>query len=79
MIVELLLSAASYYIISAYEKKEFRKYKVEFDEIIERLPELKNNKDETLNLISYDSTEYGYKIKFYLPIGITTDTIQKTF
>lgn len=79
MIVESLIAGASYYIMDKYEKRDFNEYKKEFDEVIERIPELKNNKNETLNLISYDSTEYGYKVKFYLPVGITTDTLQNNF
>ena len=79
MIVELLISGASYFIFDYLEKREFKEYKKEFDSIIERLPELKNNKNETLNLISYEPTDYGYKIKFYIPVGITTDTIQSNF
>lgn len=49
MIVELLLSGASYYLLEAYSKREFNEYKKEFDLIIERLPALKNNKKETLH------------------------------
>lgn len=79
MIVELLISGTSYFIFDYLEKREFKEYKKEFDSIIERLPELKNNKNETLNLISYEPTDYGYKIKFYIPVGITTDTIQSNF
>lgn len=79
MIVELLLSGASYYLLDLYEKRDFNTYKKEFDEIIERLPDLKNNKKETLQLMSYDLTDYGYKIKAILPIGTTTDTIQNNF
>ncbi len=79
MIVELLISGASYFIFDYLEKREFNKYKKGFDSIIERLPELKNNKNETLNLISYESTDYGYRMKFYLPVGITTETIQNNF
>lgn len=79
MIVELLVSGASYYLLDLYQKKDFKSYKKEFDVAIERLPVLKNNKNETLLLISYDSEPYGYKIKFYLPIGITTDTLQNNY
>ena len=76
MIVELLISGASYFIFDYLEKREFKEYKKEFDSIIERLPALKNNKDEKPFLLTYDAEEYGYKIKFILPIGITTETIQ---
>ncbi|HCS10989.1 MAG TPA: cell division protein FtsK [Clostridiales bacterium] len=79
MIVELLISGVSYFIFDYIEKREFNEYKKVFDSIIERLPELKNNKNETLNLNSYELTDYGYKIKFYLPVGITTETIQSNF
>lgn len=79
MIVELLVSGASYYLLDLYQKKDFKSYKKEFDVAIERLPVLKNNKNETLLLISYDSEPYGYKIKFYLPVGITTDTLQNNY
>lgn len=79
MIVELLVSGASYYLLDLYQKKDFKSYKKEFDVAIERLPVLKNNKNETLLLISYDPEPYGYKIKFYLPIGITTDTLQNNY
>lgn len=79
MIVELLVSGASYYLLNLYQKRDFKCYKKEFDVAIERLPVLKNNKNETLLLISYDPEPYGYKIKFYLPIGITTDTLQNNY
>lgn len=79
MIVELLASGASYYLLDLYQKRDFNKYKKEFDETIERLPAMKNNKNETLLLISYDPEPYGYRIKFYLPVGITTDTLQNNY
>lgn len=79
MIVELLISGASYYLLEAYDKRHFSEYKKEFDSTIERIKDLKNNKNETLQLISYDPTDYGYKIKFITPVGITTDTIQSNF
>lgn len=79
MIIELLVSGASYYLLDLYQKRDFNSYKKEFDETIERLPALKNNKNETLLLISYDPKPYGYKIKFYLPVGITTDTLQNNY
>lgn len=77
MIVEILVSGASYFILDAFSKRDFKKFKTEFDGAIERIPGLKNNKDEKLNLIAYDPTEYGYKIKFVLPIGINTDKLQE--
>ena len=46
MIVELLISGASYFIFDYLDKREFKEYKKEFDSIIERLPALKNNKNE---------------------------------
>jgi len=79
MIVELLISGASYYLLDLYQKKDFNSYKKEFDSTIERLPALKNNKNETLQLISYDPEEYGYKIKFFLPVGITTNILQNNY
>jgi len=79
MIVELLISGASYFIFDYLEKKELREYKKEFDSIIERLPALKNNQGEKPYLIAYDPEEYGYKIKFTLPVGITTDTLQNNY
>ncbi len=79
MIVELLISGASYFIFDYLDKREFKEYKKEFDSIIERLPALKNNKNEKPSLISYDTEEYGYKIKLILPVGITTDTIRNNF
>jgi len=79
MIVELLISGASYYLLDAYSKREFNQYKKEFDLIIERVPALKNNKDEKPFLIAYDKEPYGYKIKFILPYGITTDTLQNNY
>src|SRR5690554_3826782 len=79
MIVELLLSGASYYLFESYSKREFKEYKKEFDLVIDRLPVLKNNKDEKPNLLSYEPTEYGYKINFLLPVGVTTDTIHNNF
>jgi S-DNA-T family DNA segregation ATPase FtsK/SpoIIIE len=79
MIVELLMSGASYFIFDYLDKREFKEYKKEFDSIIERLPALKNNKNEKPSLISYDTEEYGYKIKLILPVGITTDTIRNNF
>lgn len=79
MIVELLLSGASYYLLEAYSKRKFNAFKKEFDLVIDRLPTLKNNKDEKPNIIAYESTEYGYKIKFLLPVGVTTDTIQNSY
>ncbi len=77
MIVELILSSGCYFIMEAYQKRGFKKFKKQFDEIITRIPELKNNKSETLNLFSYDTEEYGYKIEFMLPIGVTTNMLQE--
>ncbi len=79
MIVELIMSGASYFVFDYLEKKEFKEYKKEFDTIIERLPSLKNNQSEKPYLIAYDTEEYGYKIKFILPVGITTDTLQNNY
>lgn len=79
MIVELIMSGASYIVFDYFEKREFKEYKKEFDSIIERLPALKNNQGEKPYLIAYDTEEYGYKIKFILPVGITTDTLQNNF
>lgn len=79
MIVELLVSGASYYLLDLYQKKDFNNYKKEFYETIERLPALKNNKNETLILNNYEPEPYGYKIIFYLPVGITTDTLQNNY
>ncbi len=76
MIAELLISGASYFVMDSYEKRNFKKFKKQFDEIIKRIPALENNKNEMLNLIAYDPTEYGYKIKFILPVGITTEKLQ---
>lgn len=76
MIIELSLLIGSNYLTYKYLNRDFTKFKEEFDEIIKRVPGLKNNQDETLKLISYKPEEYGYKIKFILPVGITTDTLQ---
>lgn len=69
MIVELLLSGVSYYLMNTYDKIDFNEYKKEFNSTIERIPALKNNKNETLQLMSYEPTDYSYKIKFLLPAG----------
>lgn len=79
MIVELLLSGASYIVFDYFEKREFKEYKKEFDSIIERLPALKNNQGEKPYLVAYELEQYGYKIKFILPVGKTTDTLQNNF
>lgn len=78
MIVELIISGASYLVFDYLEKREFKEYKKEFDSIIERLPALKNNQSEKPYLIAYDTEEYGYKIKFILPVGITRAHLQIT-
>lgn len=80
MIVELLMSGASYFIFDYFEKREFKEYKKEFDSVVERLPALKNNQSEKPYLIAYNTEEeYGYTIKFVLPVGITTDALQNNF
>lgn len=76
MIIELSLLIGSNYLTYKYLNRDFTKFKEEFDEIIKRVPGLKNNQEETLKLISYKPEEYGYSLKFILPVGITTDTLQ---
>lgn len=79
MIVELLISGASYYLLEALRNREFKAYKDEFDSVIDRIPAFKNNKNEQPHLISYDSTDYGCKAKFILPISVTTDMLQSNY
>lgn len=75
MIVELFLLAASNYLVDRFIKRDFNKFKKTFDEIIERIPTLKNSESEKINLLSYCVEDYGYKIKFILPKGITSEKL----
>jgi len=77
MIVELSLIAGVNYITYRYAARDFLKFKKEFDEIIERIPELKNNQEENINLISYKKEDYGYTIKFMLPVGTNSEVLEK--
>lgn len=76
MIVELLLSGASYYLLEKLDNRDFKKFKTEFDLVIERIPAFKNTKNEMPLLLNYVPQEYGYKATFILPIGVTSDTLQ---
>jgi hypothetical protein len=77
MIIELSLIAGVNYITYKYIARDFLKFKKEFNEIIERIPELKNNQDEKINLISYKNEDYGYTIKFMLPVGTSSEVLEK--
>lgn len=77
MLVELGLLAGGGYIAYRYINKDLLEFKKEFDEIIERIPELKNNQGEKINLISYEPEDYGYTIKFMLPVGVNSETLEK--
>ena len=76
MLVELGVIAGGGYLVYRYKNKDFITYKKEFDEIIERIPELKNNQGEKVNLIKYHPEDYGYTIKFILPVGINSSTLE---
>jgi len=56
--------------------KEYLKFKKDFYNLIERIPALKNNQGEKVNLLKYDKTEYGYKIKLQLPVGISSEQFE---
>lgn len=71
-----VISGISYIAYRLYNK-DFLKYKKEFDEIIERIPDLKNNQNEKINLLSYKTEDYGYTIKLMLPVGINSDKLQE--
>lgn len=77
MLVELGLLAGGGYIFYRYKNKDFFEFKKEFDEIIERISELKNNQGEKVNLISYRPEDYGYTIKFMLPVGISSNKLEE--
>lgn len=77
MLVELGLIGGTGYAVYRYINKDFNKFKKEFDEIIKTIPELKNNQGETVNLINYELEDYGYTIKFMLPVGINSETLEK--
>ncbi|MEN6568290.1 MAG: FtsK/SpoIIIE domain-containing protein [Veillonellales bacterium] len=75
MLVEIgIVSGISYTAYMIYHK-DYLKYKKTFDEAIERMPFLKNNKDEKINLTTYKTKDYGYKIRFTLPVGVTTEKL----
>lgn len=76
MIVELSLIAGANYITYKYIARDILKFKKNFDNLVERIPELKNNKDEKVKLIAYKTEDYGFKIKLMLPDGITSDQLE---
>jgi len=76
MIVELSLITGVNYITYKYIARDFFRFKKDFDNLIERIPELKNNKDEKMKLITYKTEDYGFKIKLMLPKGITSDQLE---
>lgn len=76
MFVEIgLLSGAGYITYRLYYK-ECLKFKKDFNNLIERIPALKNNQGEKVNLLKYDKTDYGYKIKLQLPVGISSEQFE---
>lgn len=77
MFVEAGIIGGIGYIAYRLYNKDFLKYKKEFDEIIERVPDLKNNKSEKIQLLNYKNEDYGYTIKFMLPVGINSDKLQE--
>lgn len=77
MFVELSLLAGGNYLLSKFLNRDFERFKVGFDEIIETIPDLKNNQEEIIKLISFEPESYGYTIKFIMPVGINSDVLEK--
>lgn len=77
MFVELSLLAGGNYLLNKFLNRDFERFKAGFDEIIETIPDLKNNQEETIKLISYEPESYGYTIKFIMPVGVNSDVLEE--
>lgn len=77
MLVELGLFASGNYLVNKFINKDFNTFKKQFDKIIERIPDIKNNQDEKINLLTYEPEDFGYTIKFMLPVGVNSEALEK--
>lgn len=72
MITEIGLFSLLTYLIYKHVNKDYLKIKKQFDNVIERIPQLKNCENEYIKLTNYTNKKYGYILKVELPIGISS-------
>lgn len=77
MIVELSLLIGGNYLTYKYLNRQYEKFKKNFDDLILRIPSLRNNQDETVRLLNYCNTDYGFELKILLPVGISSEQFEK--
>lgn len=76
MFIELGLFAGANYITYRILNSEYIKFEKDFDELIDRIPALKNNQAEKVKLMNYKKTDYGFKLILLLPEGISSEQFE---
>lgn len=76
MFVEIGAIAGGNYLLYKYLNHQYEKFEKKFNSLVERIPGLTNNKGESLKMLDYIKTEYGYDLKLSLPWGINSKKLE---
>lgn len=77
MFVEIGMLTGGNYALYKYLNYKYDKFEKNFNNLVERIPGLSNNKGESLKMLDYSKKEYGYDLKLLLPQGISSAKLEE--